>query len=204
MSTPNAPCSKAVQVADLTSHGYRILFFDRQWLLQMLYNQLKCKDKILLKKKVSKVDFHVGGVRVTTADGEQFTGSLIIGADGVHSKVRSEMFRLGHELQPGYFDPDEVDKVPAYYKCSFGIAQNVPGWMQGEQHILTGQGTSQLVISSPENRVYWFLFVRLPEPKYGKDIPKYSKDDEAQFVQDHVDLPITEHITFGQVYAKRL
>ncbi|KAK6224096.1 hypothetical protein LQW54_000243 [Pestalotiopsis sp. IQ-011] len=185
-------------------HGYRILFFDRQWLLQVLYDQLKCKDKILLNKKVCKIDSHAGGVRVTTADGEEFTGSLIIGADGVHSKVRSEMFRLGHELQPGYFDPNEEENVPAYYKCSFGIAQNVPGWIQGEQHILTGQGTSQLIVSGPENRVYWFLFVRLPEPKYGKDIPKYSKDDEAQFVQDHVNLPITEHITFGQVYAKRL
>ncbi|KAF2997209.1 hypothetical protein E8E14_001370 [Neopestalotiopsis sp. 37M] len=185
-------------------HGYRILFFDRQWLLQVLYDQLKHKDRILLKKKVSKVESHLGGVRVTMANGEEITGDLVIGADGVHSTVRREMFRLGHELQPGYFEPNEPDNVPAYYKCSFGIAQNVPGWVQGEQHILTGQGTSQLVISGPEKRIYWFLFVKLPTPMYGKDIPKFSKDDEAQLVKDHVDLPITEHITFGQVYAHRL
>jgi 2-polyprenyl-6-methoxyphenol hydroxylase-like FAD-dependent oxidoreductase len=170
----------------------------------VLYDQLKYKQRVLVNKKVAKVDSLVEGVKVTTADGTVFTGSVIIGVDGIHSTVRAEMFRLGQERQPGYFAPDEEDKVPAYYKCSFGIAQDVPGWERESQHILTGRGTSQLVVSGPENRVYWFLFSRLPETKFGKNIPRFTKEDEAQFVKEHVNLPITEDITFGQVYAKRL
>lgn len=49
--------------------------------------------------------------------------------------------------------------------------------------MVTGKGQSQLVVSGPDNRVYWFLFEKLPEIKYGKDIPRYTKEDEVEFVK---------------------
>jgi 2-polyprenyl-6-methoxyphenol hydroxylase-like FAD-dependent oxidoreductase len=186
------------------SHGYPLLFFDRQWLLQILYNQLKHKDRVLLGKKVKKIEMNDRGVTVSTEDGENFKGDLIIGADGIHSAVRKEMFRIGNEAKPGYFRDDEEDQVPCYYQCSFGIAQDVENWTPNEQCFTTGYGKSFLVASGPENRVYWFLFVKLPEVKRGNDIPKYTKADEAQFVEEHQSLKITESLTFGEVYAKRL
>ncbi|KAH9883260.1 hypothetical protein F4778DRAFT_803050 [Xylariomycetidae sp. FL2044] len=63
---------------------------------------------------------------------------------------------------------------------------------------------SQLVISGPNKRVYWFLFVRLKEPKYGKDIPRYTKGDEAAFREQWADHRITERVTFGQLFENRL
>jgi 2-polyprenyl-6-methoxyphenol hydroxylase-like FAD-dependent oxidoreductase len=186
------------------SHGYPILFFDRQWLLQVLYDRLKHKDRVLLNKTVSRINPLDGGVEVVTTDGTHITGSLVIGGDGVHSIVRAEMFRLSQELQPGYFSPDEQARVPAYYQCSFGIAQDVPGWENKTQHVVAGRSTSQLVLSGPDNRVYWFFFSKLPTPKYGAEIPKYSKEDEAEFIKKYASLHVTENITFGQVYAKRL
>jgi hypothetical protein len=95
------------------------------------------------------------------------------------------MKALGNDLQPGYFPPDEEDRIPYYYRCSFGIAQHVPGWVAGEQNVVLGRGQSQLVVSGPEDRVYWFFFDKLPEVKYGKDIPKYTKQDEAEFVKQN-------------------
>ncbi|KAI1106917.1 FAD binding domain protein [Jackrogersella minutella] len=185
-------------------HGYPVIFFDRQWLLRVLYDKLQHPERVLPNKRAVKIDHKGRGVEVTTKDGDKFFGTLVIGTDGIHSTVRSEMFRNGNELQPGYFDSDEEDRVPCYYKCSFGIAQNVPGWDPEELDNVVGDGNSQLVISGPENRVYWFLFSRLPEPKYGKDIPSYTKDDEAQFVKENYNLPITEKVTFGRVFSKRL
>ncbi|KAH7011163.1 FAD binding domain protein [Ilyonectria destructans] len=184
-------------------HGYEPLFFDRQMLLQILYNRLQHKERVLPNKRVVKIDHVEGGVNVTAADGEVFTGTLIVGADGVHSTVRGEMIKMARELQPKEFGPDDNELVPCYYKCSFGIAQNVPGWVPTEQNIVLGEGNSLLVVSGPENRVYWFIFEKLPEVKYGSDIPKYSKDDEAEFVKKNINLPITEKVTFGQVFAKR-
>ncbi|KAL5356121.1 hypothetical protein BJX96DRAFT_185601 [Aspergillus floccosus] len=185
-------------------YGYGLHFFDRQQLLQILYDNIRHKDRILLKKQVTGIDLIKGGVNVTTADGSTYIGSLVVGADGIHSKVRSIMRALGNELQPGYFTPDEEDRVPCYYRCSFGIAQHVPGWAVGEQNIVTGRGQSQLVVSGPDDRVYWFLFDRLPEVKYGKDIPKYTKQDEAEFVKANATRAITEKVTFGQVFESQL
>lgn len=184
--------------------GYGLHFFDRQQLLQILYDHIQDKDRVLLNKAVTGIDLVKGGVNVTTADGSTYSGSIVVGADGIHSKVRSIMRALGTRLQPGYFDPDEEEQVPCYYRCSFGIAQHVPGWVAGEQNIVSGRGHSQLVVSGPDDRVYWFLFERLPTVKYGKDIPKYTAQDEAEFIKANASRAITEKVTFGQVFAKRL
>lgn len=196
--------SDALHPDSLNRFGYGLHFFDRQQLLQILYDHIQYKDRVLLNKAVTGIDLVKGGVNVTTADGSTYSGSIVVGADGIHSKVRSIMRALGTRLQPGYFDPEEEDRVPCYYRCSFGIAQHVPGWVAGEQNVVSGRGHSQLVVSGPDDRVYWFLFERLPTVKYGKDIPKYTAQDEAEFIKANASRAITEKVTFGQVFAKRL
>ena len=114
------------------------------------------------------------------------------------------MHDLGSKIEPGYFDPEEPDRVPCYYSCSFGIAQHVPGWAYGEQSMVTGKGRSQLVISGPDERVYWFLFEKLAEVKYGRDIPRYTEQDEAEFVKRNYNVPITPAVTFGQVFENKI
>jgi len=181
-----------------------LFFFDRQTLLQILNDHIQHKDKIQLNKRVIEVELIDGGARATCADGSFFDGTIIVGADGVHSNVRKSMFTLGGKLEPGCFDPDEQDRVPCYYACSFGIAQSVPGWPQGEQSMVLGKGRSQLVVSGPDDRVYWFMFEKLAEIKYGKDIPRYTHKDEEEFVKRNYNTPITKKVTFGQVYDRRL
>ena len=181
-----------------------MLFFNRQWFLKVLYDQLKHKDRIHLKCRLDRVKPIEGGIEVTTKDGQTFTGDILIGADGIHSNVRKEMRRIADATDPRYFEPGEEDNVPCYYQCSYGIAQHVEGWPGGEQCFTAGRKKSFLVISGPGGRVYWFLFVKLPVVKYGKEIPRYSKEDEEQFVKEHGSLKIKEELTFGQVYARRL
>ncbi|KAH6887442.1 FAD binding domain protein, partial [Thelonectria olida] len=185
-------------------HGYAMLFFDRQWLLQVLYDKIQHKDRIVLKSQVKKVDCSGSGVQVSTQDGHVYRGAMVVGADGIHSAVRKEMVRIAGGTKPGYFPVGEEDLVPCYYQCSFGIAVDVANWPKHEQSFTTGDHKAFLVTSGPKGRVYWFLFVKLPETKHGKDIPRYTEEDEALFMKKHHALPIRENLTFGQLYAKRI
>ena len=64
---------------------------------------MKNKSKVLLNKKVVEVKQSGSGVQVVTKDGATYSGSILVGADGIHSTVRKEMWRIGDQLQPGYF-----------------------------------------------------------------------------------------------------
>jgi 2-polyprenyl-6-methoxyphenol hydroxylase-like FAD-dependent oxidoreductase len=41
-------------------------------------------------------------IEVSTASGMIFKGDLIVGADGIHSTVRREMWRIANDVEPGY------------------------------------------------------------------------------------------------------
>lgn len=76
-------------------------------LLQILHGNLKHKDRVLTKKRVTGVELTTNGVRALTQDGSVYEGDIVVGADGIHSAVRDEMWRLGKEQSPGYFPEDE-------------------------------------------------------------------------------------------------
>jgi 2-polyprenyl-6-methoxyphenol hydroxylase-like FAD-dependent oxidoreductase len=77
-------------------------FLDRQQLIQILYNNLKDKSKIHTDKRIVHVDLKESGVEITTKDGSMIAGDILVGADGVHSTVRSEMWRIANTTRPGY------------------------------------------------------------------------------------------------------
>ncbi|KAI0393308.1 FAD/NAD(P)-binding domain-containing protein [Xylariaceae sp. FL0594] len=185
-------------------YGYPQLFFDRRVFLDVLYDQVKCKDRILTSKRIDRIDLLPDSVKVVTDQGEAFSGDIVIGAGGIHSAVRREMRHHAEIPSPGLFDPAEEEKVPCYYMCSYGIAVGVEGWPKSSQGFTTGKNAAFLVSSGPGGRVYWFLFVKLPEVKYRRDIPTYTTEGLAAFVQKHAHLQITEHVRFGQIFAKRI
>ncbi|XEU99341.1 hypothetical protein FSHL1_004628 [Fusarium sambucinum] len=183
-------------------HGYPTVFIDRQSLLEILYNNLKSKDSIhpgQAVKSVSEVD---KGIEVITDKGKVFKGDVLVGADGIYSTVRKEMWRIGNEASPGYFPDDEWSKVPCYYKCIFGISHPIDELTKGTHYVYNDK-FSYLVMSGPGGKWYWFLFAKLPVPLYGSDIPKYTKEDETKLAQEHASDQITPQITFGDLYEAR-
>lgn len=94
-------------MADWKSTGYQSLWLDRQMLLQILYDNLKHKDRVLTNKRVVHVDMNRTGVFVTTEDGSSYIGDILVGGDGVHSKVRQEMWRIASASSPDAFPPEE-------------------------------------------------------------------------------------------------
>ena len=76
-------------------------FMDRQQLIEGLYQDLVDKSRIYTSCGALKVDHMDQGVKVETPDGRVFTGSIVVGADGVHSPVRQEMWRIMDAEMPG-------------------------------------------------------------------------------------------------------
>ena len=100
--------------------------------------------------------------------------------------------------------PVLVIGVPCDYKCLFGISSPFKEFPAGVHTQVLGNGHSHLIVSGAGGRLYWFLFGNIGSRKYGKDIPRYTKEDQAQFVEQHKGDPVGEGVTFGDLYGSRI
>jgi 2-polyprenyl-6-methoxyphenol hydroxylase-like FAD-dependent oxidoreductase len=103
--------SSAYTVDRVSRSGYPFAFSDRQNILEVLYNNLKDKSKVLLGKNLTTVRQHASGVTVICEDGTSYLGDILAGADGVNSKARSEMWRLADEHDPELVKADKSCKT---------------------------------------------------------------------------------------------
>jgi 2-polyprenyl-6-methoxyphenol hydroxylase-like FAD-dependent oxidoreductase len=87
--------------------NYPIISLDRQAVLKTLYESYPEKCNVHVGKKVIHVEPHEHGVRVKTDDGAVYYGDIVVGADGIHSQIRSEIWRLADTKCPGLITPTE-------------------------------------------------------------------------------------------------
>ena len=83
--------------ASRTMFGSPYLMAHRADLHQVLVDAVRAldADAIRLGQKVTGVSQDEAGVTVTTASGQAHRGSVLVGADGVHSRVRAAVFGQG-------------------------------------------------------------------------------------------------------------
>lgn len=192
-------------------------------LLQALYENLQSKDRILTRKRVIHVGTVEGFAHVQTEDGSRYTGDIVVGADGVHSAVRKEMWRNGLVSGPEQFQADKDDGssstardlpinllltsspgLASDSKCIFGISKRPKSLPTTALQINAFfDGRNYMMLSAPQDRLYWFLFKDM-EKATGSDIPKFTKDDEITLAKEHFSDQVTGSTTFGDVYRNRL
>lgn len=68
-----------------------------------LYDSLPEASRVKTNSAVIRVQHKEDRVLVESADGCFYEGDLVVGADGVHSVMRSEMLRLANSLQGQQF-----------------------------------------------------------------------------------------------------
>lgn len=88
--------------------GYPQIFIDRQTVLEVLFDSLKHKERVFTNKRVECVEHGENNVTVRTKDGSKYTGDIIIGADGIHSNVRKEMWRIAHSAKSDVFQANPL------------------------------------------------------------------------------------------------
>lgn len=173
-------------------------------IIQILYDNLRDKSKVLTSKGVIKVEQSPGKAKVVTADGEIIFADILIGADGIHSTVRSEMWRLADQHDPGFFPSRERSDIPTEYCCIFGISRPTERFPRYSSQNIQGQNYSYLIATGPNHRIYWFLFKKLPNTARGYDeIPRYTEEQRDALAAEHASNHITDTLTFGELYAMR-
>ncbi|RMJ12389.1 hypothetical protein CDV36_007925 [Fusarium kuroshium] len=185
--------------------GYPQIFIDRQTLLRVLYDKLKFKDRVLTRKRVTRVDMTEGLVKVHTTDGSVYSGDIVVGADGVHSAIREEMWRHANESNnSGLFKPNELSGLQAESKCIFGISKR-PSQLSSKPLQINAffKDCNYMILSAPGDRLYWFLFTEMNKT-YGKSIPRFTKEDERLLAEQHFADRVTDGTTFRDIYENRL
>jgi 2-polyprenyl-6-methoxyphenol hydroxylase-like FAD-dependent oxidoreductase len=87
--------------------GYDFEFGERTKYLDIFYDNIKNKSKVLLEKNITSVEQSDSGVTVMCDDGTSYQGDILAGADGVRSKVREEMWRLASSRVPELVEHDK-------------------------------------------------------------------------------------------------
>ncbi|KAJ9619082.1 hypothetical protein H2204_012793 [Knufia peltigerae] len=175
-------------VADsfMARHGYGMLFLDRQAVLKVLFENIQDKSKLLTGKCVVNIKLEDDGVTVTTKDGSVYNGDICIGADGIHSNVRSEMWRNADALCPGYIPDTEPTCINP-----------------GSLHSVFREHSSYLILGGL-HRTYWFYFFNIGKTVYSPNIPRYTKEDEAKIIQDRLDDAILPNLKFRDIYKNKV
>ncbi|KAL3461597.1 hypothetical protein BJX64DRAFT_260526 [Aspergillus heterothallicus] len=186
--------------------GYAGLWCDRSTILQTVYDHIVDKSRLLTGKRVASVRHLEDGVEVTTADGSIYTGDILVGADGTHSRVREEMVRYANELGIGeeYADGDEAS---ATYACLFGLSTSAPAPKTPPRGLLAwnlGYGHSCVIGTGQGNRTYWFLAKHLGKTYKGSEIPRLTDEDRDRIVREHWEDKITDELRLKDLYESRL
>lgn len=189
------------RVADLEEHlvrrhGYPMIFFERRMLVGALYRRVRDKARVLTSKRVVRVRQGADGVAVECQDGTSYEGSVLIGADGIHSTVGRHMAQAGGK--------PKQDGLPVQYRCLFGISDKVPGISEDTLHHVANYGSSLFAASGPNDRTYWCLFTNTGSTYYGDALPPYDEKDEAETAKQHGDDAVTETVKFRDLYERRV
>lgn len=161
----------------------------------------------MTNKKVGDITADDSGVTVRCTDGTQYDGSIVVGADGVHSVVRQYIRTLALQASSKAVidNIDEEKPFTCEYRtlwCSF------PSQYDGDEDH-GGPGTGWETHSSDHSLQYlighdrsWiFVYERLPSPT--RESTRYTEDDAVAFAERWGDLAVGDKLKVKDVFPQR-
>ena len=144
ITKPNLKCLSKV---DLTyfeeKSNIEIIAIHRGKLQQILLRKLKSSE-VFLGRKLSKIEMRTNGCQLEFTNGETLMSSMVLGADGLHSTVRNQLF------------PNNTIRN-AKQICWRGIANyNLPEEFQHELNEAWGSLIRFGFVQIAPKKVYWY------------------------------------------------
>ncbi|KAF9963800.1 hypothetical protein BGZ65_011256 [Modicella reniformis] len=149
--------------------GYDLVVFARPDMYQLLLSQVPPERLHLGKKIVSVQQDIVREVSIRCADGTEYKGDILIGADGAYSSVRQCMFE---EMRRECVLPEaDEEELSIGYVCMVGTTEPLENeefdgafkdeYARFERIILQGTPHSWSTSTVPGNRICWLMTTQL-------------------------------------------
>ncbi|KAI1503718.1 hypothetical protein F5X99DRAFT_374239 [Biscogniauxia marginata] len=176
----------------------------RDYYLGKLYDNIADKSKIRSRNGVASYTETEEGVTVVTEQGETITGSILIGADGAHSMVRSLLADSLKKTDPER-SKDLVHPWVTKYKVMLGASKND----ELKPHIDLGTANScyyrrvgGTCLSSVPGIIYWTMYVPLEKPT--KDRLKFCRDDLEATIAEYGHLHMGSTFTYQDLWDNQI
>ncbi|KAF4778492.1 hypothetical protein HER10_EVM0005774 [Colletotrichum scovillei] len=185
--------------------GYDTRTLDRQVFLRKLYERLPDHSKVHEKARVQEITEESSKTRVILADGREFVGDVVVGADGVHSKVREIMWDKANAANPGMITVEEKRAMVTQYNAIVMASSPVPGLGSHDMEVTSNDKFSFLLLCQPE----WISIIvhnKLPEEQHctWPTRRRYTESDMEALVSKISEYPVTETVVFGELWKRRL
>ncbi|KAL4797754.1 hypothetical protein BDV19DRAFT_357936 [Aspergillus venezuelensis] len=179
-------------------HGYRLLFVERQRVLRALWSAIKDKSEVHLSCKLTEIEHLDGGVQVKTQDGRVFSGDMLIGGDGVHSKTREAIW---HFLEAdGYDTTSDRKAIQSPHSAIFGVSFDMPQLKPGEGIKNVRNDRNYLVTVAPNCVALWFMFFNTRKTAGPGGTVRYTDEEKEAFAAEFANDQIRPGLTFGDMY----
>ncbi|KAK2069430.1 hypothetical protein P8C59_004014 [Phyllachora maydis] len=186
------------------NHGHPWMLFSRSALLDLLARRLPgAAARIKTGKTVVRIESDQAAVAVHCADGSVERGSIVIGCDGVHSRVRSLMDELAaaRRKEPQPQPQPQRSPMRSSYQALVGYAPRPAGLEPATVYeARCGAGSSFHVLTGP-TEAYFFAYHRLAAPTTERR--RYGDTETAALAEKMRDGHITEDVRFGHLWDQR-
>ncbi|KAK5635358.1 hypothetical protein RRF57_011070 [Xylaria bambusicola] len=186
------------------NHGYGVGCTARSEFLAVLHRTLpeSAKARIRLKKRVTDIQMVSDGVVVHCADGTSEEGSIVIGADGVHSRTRQCMQALATGNQPTpQARQDAESPYISTYRVLLGNLPQMTHLTPRYQYLALGPGVSTQLVAG-EGRAWWYVYEALSKPTRQRH--RYTSEDKKAMMSKYAHLHVSPDYTLSDIYASNI
>ncbi|PFH60359.1 hypothetical protein XA68_11101 [Ophiocordyceps unilateralis] len=184
-------------------HGEAGMLMNRESLIKILYEALPDKSKVLTGRLIVAIAHEADSVQVQLSDGLSETGHLIIGADGVHSVVRSAMWEHADATNPGLIPPEDKKVVGCKWKLIWASGPEDPR-LSNDVTVGSFPGRRcSIVLSQPGIATFIMIWKTSEAGPRSSQRRKYTAEDAEELMASIARLPVNESVTFGDLWKNR-